>query len=476
MNKKLKTIFIVAGIGLVVLLGWFWLGSGNGEDQEIITVGRRDLAETVAIAGRVEAEAISNLGFDVSGIVRQVKVRTNDKVVAGQTLAVLDLGTLPAELRAAQAQLQIKQAERGNTATNLEAVRATHDTLVANAYATLLSEGLEAEPQSATQTETPPTITGRYLGPEGQYKIRVVQSTQTGQNPLVRVFELESAPEVELSDSGTAPLGTRGLYLTFANPAADYEDTTWYVDVPNTRATEYTANFNAYDAARRERAEAIETAEAELRGQTAGSSIREAELAAAQAEVDQIQAEINKRILRAPFAGLVTAITVDPGEALSGSATALTLLTDDKLGVEIDLPEVDVVKVEPGDTATIRLEALTSETSFAGRVATVDRSETLVDGVPVYEARIIFDELDPRIASGMMAEVEITTAARATVVAVPARAVRRSETGQTTVIVVTGNKGSPRPVTTGLASTDGFVEVTAGLNEGDRILVPAASS
>lgn len=472
---KDKKKWIIGGIIVVIIIGMagFAIAGRNNGDSELVTVTRRDLQESVKVAGRVEAQTIADLGFEVSGTARSVFVDVDDVVTKGERLITLDLGTLAAELKSAQADVTIQQAEVDNTSINLTTIRQKQDTLVESAYKKLLSEGLIAEPTSETYTQTPPAITGRYAGPEGQYKLLIKRASQPEKYDLF-VFGVESPGGVRINETGSTPIGTYGLFVNFSDTLSTYQDTNWTVTIPNTESSIYTANKNAYEEALRERERAIEEAQAQLRQEETGTSIAEAELARAEASVARIQAEIAKRTLFAPFAGMVTAVNVDPGEIVSANTTALSLISDDGFGVEIDLPEVDSVKVSRGNPASITLDAFGETTVFPATVISVNRSETIVDDIPVYEARLAFDENDPRIASGMTADVTIVTDARENVLALPVRVLRTRDDGTTYVVLFDTEREITEEidVATGLRSTDGFVEIVAGVSEGDTVYIP----
>jgi len=472
MNWIKNNRLIAGAIGLVIILilGFTVFGGGNG-DQEVVTVERSDVTEAVRIAGTVEARIVSDLGFETSGIVRDVAVDVNDVVYRGQTLVSLGLGTLGAELQSAQAALAIKRAEHTNTTVNIDAIRDKQDTLVANAYSELLSTGLIAEPQSPTYTETPPIISGRYAGGEGRYKLTIKSGSQSGDTDLY-VFGMEDVESVEINKTGSTPVGNKGLFVSFPIEATNYRDTIWYVEIPNTKSPSYAVAYNAYQDALRERSRAIDEAEAEVRAQTSGASIADAELAQAEAEVARIQALIGQRVLTAPFNGTVASIDVDPGESVNANDSAVSVISNDGFGVEIDLPEVDSVKVRVGNPVSIMLDALGDEV-FTGTVVSVSRSETLVDGVSVYEARIAFDKTDDRISSGMTADVSIETSKRSSVLSVPARAIKYREDGTPYVLLrkAEGDKGEEKEIVLGLRGSDGFMEVTAGLSEGDTVII-----
>lgn len=449
--KFSRSTLIWAGVAVLVVVGIAMaLKNGNGDYEEAL-VERRDLLEEVILSGTVEARIVADLGFEVSGTIRDISVSENAVVSRGATLASLGLGTLSAELQSAQAEVAIKRAETSNTQISLE-----------NAWSELLSDNLVAKPQSSTYTQTAPVITGRYSGDTGTYKFRIKAQAQPTEFDLL-VFDLENPEPVEIEKTGPTPLGTKGLYVSFPDTPAAYRDTTWFVTLPNTEGASYAENYSAY-----------KEAEADLRAQQSGTSIAEAELRKAEADVARIQAQIAQRVLSAPFGGVVTAVHADPGEAVSVNTPVISLISNDGFGVEVDLPEIDSVKVKVGDPVAVTLDAFGEETTFAGTVASVNRAETLVDNVSVYEARIAFDDrTDSRIASGMTAQVSITTDKKESVLAVPVRAVKYREDGTTYVSVMDPETEEPaeKDVMVGLRSSDSFFEVVSGLSEGERVLI-----
>lgn len=466
-NKKL--FYGSIGLLIVIIVGaFFFFGDGNG--VEIVSAEKRDLTEVVEVSGTVLAESVAELGFQVSGTVAYVSAKTNQPVYAGQELLRLNLGTLPAELKSAQADLAITRAENSNTAINLDSIKQKQDSLVASAYSKMLSDSLEVEPSSHTYTQTAPVISGRYQGPEGTYKVIVRRGIQSNDSKM-SIFNLEQITDSEISKTTATPLGTRGLFITFPDDISDYYDTIWYVNIPNTKSSSYTANYNAYQEAVRERDRAIDEATQNLREESVGSSIAQAEITRAQSAVERIQAEINKHIIRAPFAGIVASLDIDPGEAINAGSAVVTVISDSKLGVEIDLPEIDSIKVNIGDSAEIILDAL-GEEKFIGTVESVNRTESIVDGVAVYESRIVFETPDPRIISGMTATVSITTDQRENVTAVPLRAIQQKSDGSF-FVATTNSKGdeAEKTVRVGLRSSDGYAEIISGLLENEKVVV-----
>lgn len=69
------------------------------------------------------------------------------------------------------------------------------------------------------------------------------------------------------------------------------------------------------------------------------------------------------------------------------------------------------------------LDAYGRDEEFAATVSEIDPAETVREGVATYKVILNFDAPDDRIRVGMSANVDIETAKRAGVFAVPARAV-----------------------------------------------------
>lgn len=88
----------------------------------------------------------------------------------------------------------------------------------------------------------------------------------------------------------------------------------------------------------------------EMADRRAATAVGAAALAAAQARVDQLRLEIERRTIRAPVAGQILQIDTRPGEfAPAGSARPLLLLGDaSRLWVRVDIDESEAWRVRPG--------------------------------------------------------------------------------------------------------------------------------
>lgn len=464
-------ISIVIG-ALVLALSFFILQTfAGGKPVETLVVTPGEFVVRVADSGKVIPADEVSMAFEDTGRVASIYVEVGDEVTAGAALVALDAGTLSADLASAEAQVAVKRVELENRDVTLEKVKREQDTFVASAARTLRSEGLVAVPSSSTYNQEPPVVSGVYQSEQtGTYKVMVERVYAGSEDFEIRVFDLERAEPVTLPEDEPAPLGTRGLYISFPDGPAAYNGTVWYVSVPNIKSASYLANYNAYQEALRARDSAIAEAEAELSERSVGQTIARAELAQAEAEVARIRSELSRRVLRAPFAGVVTAVDVEKGGAVSLSDIAVSLISADDLEIESFIPEINISGLAVGDPAMVTLDAYGDEVQFPAHVASIDPAETIRDGLSTYRVKIHFDAEDERIRSGMTANLVITTDARQGVIAIP-QGIIAEKNSQKVVTVLSGGKREVRTVTTGAISSLGTIEILSGLSAGDIVVV-----
>ncbi len=200
----------------------------------------------------------------------------------------------------------------------------------------------------------------------------------------------------------------------------------------------------------------------------------------AERQVALERTNLDSTIIRAPFDGVAISKDAQPGEMVSPvsagggfTRTGIGTIVDMRsLEIEVDVNESYINRVKPDQGVTAVLDAY-PDWQIPGRVITTvpaaDRQKATV------LVRIAFHELDPRILPDMGVKVtflrdkeEGAPAARA-VTLVPKTAIT-IEGKQSYVFVVAGNRVDRRAVTTG--GTDGDrIEVIAGLNSGERVVV-----
>jgi len=194
------------------------------------------------------------------------------------------------------------------------------------------------------------------------------------------------------------------------------------------------------------------------------STIREKELL-----YDIALANYEDATLRAPFAGVVTTIQQ---ATTSSESWRIVLIDTSELYIKTTVDQLDAPDVAAGQTALATIEPLPDRTwpveiVEVGGMAVSSFNSTTVSVTGRLPAA------DPSILVGYTVEMEITIASASDVLRVPISGVRESPRGWTVMKLVDGET-TPQQVTIGV-TTDEYAEVTEGLQEGDVILLQAAS-
>lgn len=239
---------------------------------------------------------------------------------------------------------------------------------------------------------------------------------------------------------------------------ARLDDRELRAQVASAEATHEMAKAN-YDRAARLRERQVITAAEYDRDRTA--------LAAAEAQLQQLQTRLDYTTIRAPINGLVTDKKIETGDIIGNQARLFTLADIDTMVVRVQVSELDVVQLRPGDAASVLLDAFPGQ-PLAGRIRrifpTADPSTRLV---PVEVALRQEGQLVAR--AGFLARIELALGNRENVLLVPASAIV-GDAGSAAVFIVEDGTAFRRMVRTGLNS-EGRVEILSGIKEGDPVVI-----
>ena len=201
-----------------------------------------------------------------------------------------------------------------------------------------------------------------------------------------------------------------------------------------------------------------------------------ANLKNAQAQVAQQQAILDKKTLRAPFAGHLGIRAVDLGQYLSAGTTIVTLQALDPVYMDFFVPQQSVDRIHIGATVTVKVDAFKDQT-FPGEISAinpkVDASSRNV------QIRATLKNPDHKLLPGMYATVDIITGAPENYVTLPQTAITYNPYGDTVYVVDdkgAGAGGKPQLVarqtfvTTGPTRGD-QVAVLKGVNAGQMIVI-----
>lgn len=176
----------------------------------------------------------------------------------------------------------------------------------------------------------------------------------------------------------------------------------------------------------------------------------------------------------------VNAATVSGSSTAESSGiatvTAFTLASRDIMKVSVNVDELDILSMQVGNEAEIRLDAIDGEV-FTGTITAVGRQSSSGNGVAQYPIEITFNQTDSML-EGMNASVSIVLEKSENTLVVPAAAVINR--GNRSFVYTSVEEGTYTltgevEVTTGL-SDDNQVEILSGLSEGDTVYYQIAGS
>jgi len=215
----------------------------------------------------------------------------------------------------------------------------------------------------------------------------------------------------------------------------------------------------------------LKAKQAQVKQAEASLKAKQAVVTEAQANAKKILAQIEKTKLKAPITATLAKQDIELGEIISANTPIITLISKANLEIEAKIPEADIAKVKLNDKAIVTLDAYTDDVEFQAFVQKIDQVETMVDGVSTYKVKLNFVQPDQRIRSGMTANLDIITAQKNNIIAIPARAVISNNGDKKVRLLSQNGFVKEKKVTTGLRGSLGNIEITSGINPGDKVIV-----
>jgi RND family efflux transporter MFP subunit len=192
----------------------------------------------------------------------------------------------------------------------------------------------------------------------------------------------------------------------------------------------------------------------------------QANLAAADANVQRLrQLEGFKRVV-APFAGVITRRNVDIGDLIDASRVLFLLAQTDPLRVYVNVPQAYAQLVRPGQPVVVTQGELRDQ-RFAGKVA---RTAASIDAATrTMQVEVTLPNADGRLLPGAYVQVALPLAASAALVA-PTNALLFRGEGAMVAVVDADGKVALRRVAVGRNYGTDF-EVLGGITEADRLVL-----
>lgn len=236
--------------------------------------------------------------------------------------------------------------------------------------------------------------------------------------------------------------------------------------------------------------------EEQLEAAEAQYDISKAQQQAIMYQIDQAQAslqsaldDLSKTTYNSPIDGIITSLRVEEGEiamigTMNNPGTILMTIADlSVMEVEVEVDETDVIGVEIGQQAEVRVDAFPDQT-IKGKVTEIGSSalQKVTSSEESRDFKVIITLENPpkNLKPGLSATTDIIIAEKTDILAIPISALvlreKEDEEGEKNdeqeegVYVVEENRVKFFPVEKGIMG-EMMIEITTGLEEGQDIVV-----
>jgi len=505
--------WIALGVIAVLIVAGFFIFSGQKQAVgSTFEVKRGTVTSEVSVTGKVVPVKSIDLAFNQTGRINNIYIEVGNKVSQGQTLFTLDNADLVAQVAQARATVDSQQAtldnlEKGTRPEEIQVHRAAvakADQDLQNYYAGIydLVNDAYAKADDAVHNQTNALFTnGNSNTPELTFQLSDSQARVDIVNLRIRAGVELSDWKAELISISSASTNTDLLsalgkaqqhlivvrsYLASALNAVNNNTGLSDTTASTYRASIYTARtniINSYTSLsnREQNIASQELTVKQLNDQLtldlAGSTsqtiaAQKAQVMQAEANVQYYESQLAKTILRAPFSGTVTKMSIVRGDVVSSNVPVVSLIGAGKFEIEAYVAESDIAKLAINDEASVTLDAYGKDVVFTAKVVKIDLSETILDGVATYKTTLQFDSEDQKILPGLTANVDILSEKKENVLFVLTRDILTGGSKKTVKRITDIGNGTTEDVEieTGVRGSDGNTEVISGLKEGDIIL------
>lgn len=203
-----------------------------------------------------------------------------------------------------------------------------------------------------------------------------------------------------------------------------------------------------------------------------------ADLERAKAEIQNLQALIDRKTIVAPFDGRVGIRRINLGQYVPTSTPIVSLQADEQVYINFSLPQKALSQLQTGMRMRITSDAY-PEAGFEGELTAI--SPEIDPATRSVALQGTVDNLQGLLRAGLFVNIELIADATETVLLIPSTAILYAPYGNSVYVVVeeTGGDGSVQLVAKqkfiriGRARGD-FVSILEGLEPGDRIVSAGA--
>ncbi len=474
-----RTYRAAAAACALLLLG----GCSGGEEYTTIAPDYGPVERVVEDIGTVAYRDSYTIVPLVSGTVVECTFEEGDAVSEGQILYMIDSGDLEDQITQARLSLESAKAAcaQAEAACDDLTVRAAASGMVTAVYVhegDFVSTGTPVADlvDSANLTLTVPfaSADAATLFPGTAASITFPNQAEAVTGTVTRVYDASSV----------LPGGREGVYVEFAfqNPGALMSGASAMASVGGVLCMEagsicYATEQSIYATQSGQVLSLpIQAGSAVTAGQTVMTidnaslthAVTNAALSCNSAAVSLAQLEDKRSdyTVLAPADGVILTRSVKKGDLAAAATPMATLAQPGGLCVEVEIDELYIDQVWPGQQATVSFTSDSGEARlYQGTVRRIDDAGITSGGVTSYPVELALDDLES-LRAGMNVSVSILADRRDHCLRIPSAALQDS-----TVQVLRDGRAVEVSVRAGLTG-GGYTEILDGLTEQDQVILP----
>ena len=220
-------------------------------------------------------------------------------------------------------------------------------------------------------------------------------------------------------------------------------------------------------------------------------AVAKSKLIQATTALEREEERLGEAVVRAPIDGIILQKYVEEGQIIasgvsnvSGGTPIVDIADMGSVYVEAGIDEIDIGKIQPGQTATVIAEAYPNIT-FKGKIVRIEPEATIEQNVTLFNVIVEVENTAGKLKSGMNTDIEITIQREDNVLLVPTTALQTprmngmqtdapQDPNNRMVLIKDQDRYVPHKVEIGASNFKQAI-VLAGLNEGDIIGIPMTS-
>jgi len=438
MKKRTKWILIIIILlAIIGIMAAIFFRPAKKPQYATEAAIRGELKETVSVSGITQSKKVIEIASQSAARAEKIMVKIGDNVKMGETLVELDGREQALRLEQARANLNLAQSNLAMARENdLEAA----ETNFKNAEQTYQDLKVKNK-QSLKEAEIDLEEAENYTLDYQDYFNSIEESYDNGETSEAA----RNLVRATLTNIQATERKARETLKTLEITTKQVEGEAWY------------DREKARQSLERQKALANDAQKSNLLQQVGYN----------RASFELVALDLEKTILKSPQNGIVSKVNVEEGENLAAFASAITIIAAER-EIEASVPESEINKIKLDQEAEITFDAVADEI-FKGKVALIEPAATVIEGVTYYKIRIVFDDPDFMIKSGMSADINIKIATIENVLSVPQRALKERD-GNKYVEIKQGEVLREAFVATGMKGDGARIEILSGLREGEEVV------